>query len=103
MIGRFAPFLISAILFASGCKDPVAFEEALTDQQLGGKTIPAASLSNGRQMYVRQCYACHGLEGDGRGPSSPGLRTAPRARGTAFGRGRTGPRRIRHGTPPSGG
>ena len=78
MIGRFAPFLISAILFASGCKDPVAFEEALTDQQLGGKTIPAASLSNGRQMYVRQCYACHGLEGDGRGPSSPGLRPAPR-------------------------
>jgi mono/diheme cytochrome c family protein len=78
MIGRFAPVLLTAILFASGCKDPLAFEEPIVAQQLGGQNISAKSLDNGRQMYVRQCYACHGLEGDGRGPSSPGLRPAPR-------------------------
>jgi mono/diheme cytochrome c family protein len=81
MMRRFSKtLLLSTVLLASmGCKDPVAFEEAITSPQvLGGVSIPADSLSNGRQMYVRQCMACHGLEGDGRGPSSPGLRPAPR-------------------------
>ena len=80
MIGRFTQSLFSIALVATmGCKDPVAFEEPFTvDVTLGGTAIPAASLDNGRQMYVRQCMACHGLEGDGRGPSSPGLRPAPR-------------------------
>ena len=80
MIGRFASVLLTVSLVAiTGCQDPVAFEAPFTaDVTLGGKVISAASLDNGRQMYVRQCYACHGLEGDGRGPSSPGLRPAPR-------------------------
>ncbi len=78
MIGRFTPILFSTILLSTGCKDPVAFEDPMVDQQLGGQTIPADTLDNGRQMYVRQCYACHGLEGDGRGPAAPGLRPAPR-------------------------
>ena len=80
MFGRFASALFAVSFIATtGCTDPVAFEEPFTaDATLGGKTISASSLSNGRQMYVRQCYACHGLEGDGRGPSSPGLRPAPR-------------------------
>ena len=80
MIGRFASVLFTvSLLAASGCKDPVAFEEPFTAAvTLGGKSISAVSLDNGRQMYVRQCYACHGLSGDGRGPSSPGLRPAPR-------------------------
>jgi mono/diheme cytochrome c family protein len=29
-------------------------------------------------MYVHHCRACHGQKGDGRGPSSPALRPAPR-------------------------
>ena len=81
MIRRFSNSLIfSTVLFTSvSCKDPVAFEESITEAVvLGGVSISAATLSNGRQMYVRQCMACHGLEGDGRGPSSPGLRPAPR-------------------------
>ena len=78
MIGRITPILLTTVLLATGCKDPVAFEDPMVEQKLGGQTIPAASLDNGRQMYVRQCYACHGLEGDGRGPSAPGLRPAPR-------------------------
>jgi len=80
MIGRFAPALVTlSLVVFTGCKDPVAFEEPFTsDVTLGGKSVSAKSLDNGRQMYVRQCYACHGLAGDGRGPSSPGLRPAPR-------------------------
>ena len=71
--------LATATLALTGCKDPVAFEKPLTQAQtLGGKSISAASLSNGRQMYVRHCRACHGFKGDGRGPSAPGLRPAPR-------------------------
>jgi len=54
-------------------------EEPFTEPLvLGGKTVPAEVLDNGRQMYVRHCRACHGFTGDGRGPSSPGLRPAPR-------------------------
>jgi len=80
MNGRCASALFTlSLVVLSGCKDPVAFEEPFTAPQiLGGQSITAASLDNGRQMYVRQCFACHGLEGDGRGPSSPGLRPAPR-------------------------
>jgi mono/diheme cytochrome c family protein len=81
MMRRFSKsLLLSTVLLASvACKDPLAFEESITEPMvLGGVSVSAESLSNGRQMYVRQCMACHGLEGDGRGPSSPGLRPAPR-------------------------
>jgi mono/diheme cytochrome c family protein len=80
MFGRNTSALFAvSLLAATACKDPLAFEEAITEPvTLGGVSISAGSLDNGRQMYVRQCYACHGLEGDGRGPSSPGLRPAPR-------------------------
>jgi len=72
-------FLTTTLLSLTSCKDPVALEEPITQAQtLGGQSISAATLSNGRQMYVRHCRACHGFKGDGRGPSSPGLRPAPR-------------------------
>lgn len=81
MLARTASsILLSAtVLGLTGCKDPFAFEEPLdTPQTLGGVSIPATSLDNGRQMYVRHCRACHGQTGDGRGPAAPGLRPAPR-------------------------
>ncbi|MBM4359520.1 MAG: c-type cytochrome [Deltaproteobacteria bacterium] len=43
-----------------------------------GVTVAAADLDKGRQLYIHYCYACHGLNGDGRGPASHGLRPAPR-------------------------
>ena len=35
-------------------------------------------LNDGHDAYMIYCYACHGEKGDGRGPSSSGLRPPPR-------------------------
>lgn len=41
-------------------------------------TVTAPDLEKGRHSYVHYCYACHGMDGDGQGPSSHGLRPPPR-------------------------
>jgi mono/diheme cytochrome c family protein len=46
--------------------------------KLGGKVVPAAVLTAGERAYVQYCRACHGEEGDGKGPAAPGLRPPPR-------------------------
>ena len=43
-----------------------------------GRTVEASELNKGRLAYVHYCYACHGMNGDGRGPASIGLRPSPR-------------------------
>jgi len=45
-----------------GFKDPM---------KLGGKTIPASVLTEGERAYVLHCRACHGDQGDGKGPAAP--------------------------------
>jgi mono/diheme cytochrome c family protein len=40
--------------------------------------VDAATLNEGREVYVRICAACHGDEGDGRGPVAPSLAIPPR-------------------------
>lgn len=62
-------------LLGAGCKRRPAFTEPL---KLGGQTIPAEVLNEGHEVYVHACYACHGLKGDGNGPSAPGMRPPPR-------------------------
>lgn len=47
-------------------------------EALGGKQISAQSLNSGHRAYSYYCVACHGKNGDGRGPASVGLRTPPR-------------------------
>src|SRR5580700_7792690 len=44
----------------------------------GGGTADLATLDDGHDAYMLYCYACHGENGDGRGPSSYGLRPSPR-------------------------
>jgi mono/diheme cytochrome c family protein len=44
----------------------------------GGVVVSAEVLNRGREAYVHYCYACHGMDGDGKGPSSYGLRPPPR-------------------------
>ena len=44
----------------------------------GGITADAHTLTAGHDSYMLYCYACHGENGDGRGPSSYGLRPPPR-------------------------
>lgn len=43
-----------------------------------GLTVTAAELNKGRHLYTHYCYACHGMNGDGKGPASHGLRPMPR-------------------------
>jgi mono/diheme cytochrome c family protein len=44
----------------------------------GGARVPAEVLNDGHEAYMLYCYACHGDKGDGKGPSSPGMRPPPR-------------------------
>lgn len=46
---------------------------------LGGVEVDVDTLNRGREGYTLYCYACHGLEGDGNGPSAYGLRPPPRS------------------------
>jgi mono/diheme cytochrome c family protein len=43
-----------------------------------GHTASAKTLEDGHDAYMLYCYACHGINGDGKGPSSYGLRPPPR-------------------------
>jgi len=45
---------------------------------LGGREVPAKVLSRGRLEYQRYCVGCHGLRGDGQGPSAASMNPAPR-------------------------
>ena len=47
-------------------------------QQLGGFEISPDLLEEGRRLYVRNCATCHGVEGDGNGPSGAALWPPPR-------------------------
>jgi len=47
-------------------------------QTLGGKSVPAEVLTEGERAYTQYCRACHGDEGDGKGPAAKGLRPPPR-------------------------
>jgi mono/diheme cytochrome c family protein len=66
-----------AVLAAAGCKGYRAptFEKPMT---LGGQIVPAEVLTEGARSYELYCRACHGDQGDGKGPSAPGLRPPPR-------------------------
>ena len=57
-----------------GCK-PVEFTE---DQALGGEIISGETLTYGYEQYMLNCYACHGENGDGKGPAAQYLRPPPR-------------------------
>src|SRR5437867_1761932 len=46
--------------------------------KLGGKVISADTLNEGQRRFMLYCRPCHGEKGDGKGPSSPGLRPPPR-------------------------
>ena len=46
--------------------------------KLGGKTVPASVLTEGERSYDLYCRACHGDNGDGKGPAAAGVRPPPR-------------------------
>jgi mono/diheme cytochrome c family protein len=59
--------------------DGKVVQKAVTGEvKLGGKPVSLEQLQHGKEAFVRNCSACHGLKGDGKGVSSAGLRPAPR-------------------------
>lgn len=71
---RKAAFVL--VLLATACGGPARrFHEA---QKLGGTVVPAGRLNRGAEAYVLYCAACHGINGDGKGPAAAGLRPSPR-------------------------
>ncbi|MFO0755469.1 MAG: c-type cytochrome [Byssovorax sp.] len=70
---------ICASISAAACApDKMPFSETETHTFAGGLTSTGHELNEGYQSYTRYCYACHGEKGDGKGPSSYGLRPPPR-------------------------
>ena len=63
---------------ASCAPDKLPFKPGESKTFAGGIEADADILNQGYMSYTRYCYACHGTEGDGRGPSSYGLRPPPR-------------------------
>ncbi len=72
---RYVLILMAVLL--CGCQNRP--EEPFTAAEtLGGVEIPAQVLNDGKRAYAFYCAACHGKDGDGRGPASVGLQTPPR-------------------------
>ena len=69
--------LLALLAAAGACKGYRApsFDKPMT---LGGEVVPAAVLTAGARSYELYCRACHGDQGDGKGPSASGLRPPPR-------------------------
>ena len=70
--------LLTGLAFATGCRslsDRVTFDSPMV---LAGQEVSADVLEQGREHYVQNCYACHGMAGDGNGPASHYYRPPPR-------------------------
>jgi mono/diheme cytochrome c family protein len=75
--GAGVPFLGAMfLLLSAGCSGPGA--HFAKSQTLGGKRASARRLNHGHELFLTYCAACHGVEGDGKGPASIGLRPPPR-------------------------
>lgn len=47
-------------------------------KKFAGETVSAETLNHGYEQYMLNCYACHGENGDGKGPAAAYLRPSPR-------------------------
>ena len=63
---------------ACGNEDPAVARWCAPRTFAGGVTADAATLNDGYDGYMLYCYTCHGVDGDGKGPSSYGFRPPPR-------------------------
>lgn len=62
-------------LLTSCFKNSGTFKE---DKIMAGKTVTADTLNLGETTYKEYCIQCHGVKGDGKGVSAPGMYPAPR-------------------------
>ncbi len=65
----------AVLVLVFGCSEKPVFTEP---QVLGGVTVQADVLEQGRRVYQRYCLTCHGAKGDGRGVSAFGQWPPPR-------------------------
>ena len=72
--------LLAAAALGLGCvEDPDVYKHFSEGKVFaGGIEVDAKTLNDGHDAYMQYCYACHGTKGDGKGPSSYGLRPPPR-------------------------
>jgi mono/diheme cytochrome c family protein len=63
------------LALVAGCGADHPFSQP---QLLGGRSVDAATLNRGRDVYQPYCRPCHGERGDGRGFSAWALRPPPR-------------------------
>ena len=72
----------ASLLGAACSSEPHPFKEGHTfagnSEMPQGIPVDAKTLNEGYEAYTHYCYACHGEKGDGKGPSSYGLRPPPR-------------------------
>jgi mono/diheme cytochrome c family protein len=86
-----AAAVMAASIAGASCKEKPLFHEGACGSQdpevarycsprtfAGGVQADAQTLNDGHDAYMLYCYACHGEKGDGKGPSSYGLRPPPR-------------------------
>lgn len=71
-----AAVAVSSVLAVACSSEPHPFKEGKTFA--GGIEVDAKTLNDGYEAYMQYCYACHGENGDGKGPASYGLRPPPR-------------------------
>ena len=71
---RLAFLVLGAVALLAACEQ----EKFSHPHKLGGQMISAATLNDGYAAYMMYCYACHGPNGDGKGPAAKGLRPPPR-------------------------
>ncbi len=67
---------LAASFGAAGCAGPT--KHFKRSRVLGGQTVSAQTLNHGAEAYQMYCSACHGVNGDGKGPAAIGLRPPPR-------------------------
>jgi mono/diheme cytochrome c family protein len=65
-------------LFGSPAAPKVTVEDSELGQQAKELKLDGATLKEGSKVYRRHCMHCHGVTGDGRGPTGPWVNPHPR-------------------------
>lgn len=76
--GWLAVIVAALASLLAGCRSQKERVTFVGPMKLAGQEVAADLLNQGREDYVQYCYACHGMNGDGRGPASPYYRPPPR-------------------------
>jgi mono/diheme cytochrome c family protein len=77
-LGRLILSSVAGLALATGCRSLSEQVTFVRPMVLAGQEVSADVLNRGREQYVQNCYACHGMAGDGNGPASHYYRPPPR-------------------------